>query len=124
VIDLRLRFGLAEADVTDESRIMVVNVAGKTIGIVVDAVSEVLRVSSEQIAPPPPTVVSLVRMPVQISLDRQANQFGHGIGLHLLEDRVAAALDRAHAESQFPGNRFVWFPLDDHVHDFAFARRQ
>jgi purine-binding chemotaxis protein CheW len=59
VIDLRIRFGLAEADVTDESRIMVVNVAGKTIGIVVDAVSEVLRVSSEQIAPPPPTVVSL-----------------------------------------------------------------
>ena len=59
VIDLRIRFGLAEADVTDESRIMVVNVSGKTIGIVVDAVSEVLRVSSEQIAPPPPTVVSL-----------------------------------------------------------------
>jgi purine-binding chemotaxis protein CheW len=59
VIDLRIRFGLAEAEVTDESRIMVVNVAGKTIGIVVDAVSEVLRVSSEQIAPPPPTVVSL-----------------------------------------------------------------
>ena len=59
VIDLRARFGLTEAEVTDESRIMVVNVAGKTIGIVVDAVSEVLRVSSDQIAPPPPTVVSL-----------------------------------------------------------------
>ena len=59
VIDLRARFGLTEADATDESRIMVVNVAGKTIGIVVDAVSEVLRVSSDQIAPPPPTVVSL-----------------------------------------------------------------
>jgi purine-binding chemotaxis protein CheW len=59
VIDLRIRFGLAEADATDESRIMVVNVGGKTIGIVVDAVSEVLRVSSDQIAPPPPTVVSL-----------------------------------------------------------------
>lgn len=59
VIDLRIRFGLPECDATDASRIMVVNVGGKTIGIVVDAVSEVLRVSTDQIAPPPPTVVSL-----------------------------------------------------------------
>ena len=59
VIDLRIRFGLPETDATDESRIMVVNVGGKTIGIVVDAVSEVLRVSTDQIAPPPPTVVGL-----------------------------------------------------------------
>jgi purine-binding chemotaxis protein CheW len=59
VIDLRIRFGLPEGELSDESRIMVVNVGGKTIGIVVDAVSEVLRVSTEQIAPPPPTVVGL-----------------------------------------------------------------
>jgi purine-binding chemotaxis protein CheW len=59
VVDLRIRFGLPESDATDESRIMVVNVGGKTIGIVVDAVSEVLRISTDQIAPPPPTVVGL-----------------------------------------------------------------
>jgi purine-binding chemotaxis protein CheW len=59
VIDLRIRFGLPECQATDASRIMVVNVGGKTIGIVVDAVSEVLRVSTDQIAPPPPTVVNL-----------------------------------------------------------------
>ena len=59
VIDLRIRFGLPESEVTDESRIMVVNVSGKTIGIVVDAVSEVLRVATDQIAPPPPTVVGM-----------------------------------------------------------------
>lgn len=35
---------------------MVMNVRGKTIGIVVDAVSEVLRISKDQVAPPPPTV--------------------------------------------------------------------
>jgi purine-binding chemotaxis protein CheW len=58
VIDLRIRFGLPECEATDASRIMIVNVGGKTIGIVVDAVSEVLRVSTHQIAPPPPTVVS------------------------------------------------------------------
>jgi purine-binding chemotaxis protein CheW len=59
VLDLRIRFGLPEGEVTDESRIMVVNVGNKTVGIVVDAVSEVLRVATDQIAPPPPTVVGL-----------------------------------------------------------------
>ena len=33
--------------------------AGKTVGIMVDAVSEVLRVKKDQIAPPPPTVAAL-----------------------------------------------------------------
>ena len=42
-------------------RIMVIQAAGRTIGIVVDAVSEVLRVKKEQIAPPPPTVAQLGR---------------------------------------------------------------
>ncbi len=59
VIDLRARFGLPEAEPTDASRIMVVNVHGKTVGVVVDSVSEVLRVSTDQIAPTPPTVVGL-----------------------------------------------------------------
>lgn len=61
VVDLRLRFGFQPQPQTDETRIMVVNVAGKTTGIIVDAVSEVLRVSPEQIAPPPATVVELGR---------------------------------------------------------------
>ncbi len=59
VVDLRLRFGLAAEEPTDETRIMVVNVGGKTLGVIVDAVSEVLRVSQEQIVPPPPTVVGV-----------------------------------------------------------------
>jgi purine-binding chemotaxis protein CheW len=46
---------------SDETRIMVMNVAGKTIGIIVDAVSEVLRIGKDQIAPPPPTVAGLGR---------------------------------------------------------------
>lgn len=61
IVDLRLRFGLSQEETTDETRIMVVNVAGKTIGIIVDAVSEVLRIAQEQIAPPPPTVAGLGR---------------------------------------------------------------
>jgi purine-binding chemotaxis protein CheW len=61
VVDLRLRFGLPAAEPTDETRIMVVNVGGKTLGMIVDAVSEVLRISQDQIVPPPPTVAGLGR---------------------------------------------------------------
>jgi purine-binding chemotaxis protein CheW len=61
VIDLRVRFGMPEGEMTDDSRIMVLQAGGKTIGIVVDAVSEVLRVKHDQIAPPPPTVAGLGR---------------------------------------------------------------
>lgn len=61
IVDLRLRLGMSEQPPTEETRIMVMNVAGKTIGIVVDAVSEVLRITKEQIAPPPATVSGLGR---------------------------------------------------------------
>jgi purine-binding chemotaxis protein CheW len=61
VVDLRLRFGLPSQEPTDETRIMVVNITGKTIGVIVDAVSEVLRISGDQISPAPPTVSGLGR---------------------------------------------------------------
>ena len=61
IVDLRLRFGLPQHPPDDDTRIMVINVGGKTIGIVVDAVSEVLRVSKEHVSPPPPTVAGLGR---------------------------------------------------------------
>ena len=59
VIDLRARFSLPESTLNEESRIMVLNVAGRTIGIVVDSVNEVLRVGQDQVSPAPPTVASL-----------------------------------------------------------------
>jgi purine-binding chemotaxis protein CheW len=73
VIDLRSLFGLQEGELTDESRIMVLQACGKTIGIVVDAVSEVLRVKRDQIAPPPPTVAGLGReyLTGLVKLDKQ-----------------------------------------------------
>jgi len=58
VIDLRARFSLAESELTADSRIMVLNVGRRTIGIMVDSVNEVLRASREQISPAPPTVTS------------------------------------------------------------------
>jgi len=61
IVDLRTRFGLTEEPPADDTRIMVVNVAGKILGIIVDAVSEVLRITQDQVSPPPPTVAGLGR---------------------------------------------------------------
>ncbi len=59
VIDLRSLFGLPESERGHESRIMVVQVGVRTVGIIVDGVDEVLRISSKDIAPPPATVSGL-----------------------------------------------------------------
>ncbi len=57
VIDLRLKFGMDAADYTDRTCIIVAEImqnSDKTpIGLVVDAVSEVLNVRSENVEPPP-----------------------------------------------------------------------
>lgn len=52
VMDLRGRFGLPRTGPTRETRIMVVEVRGHTLGLVVDAVSEVLRVPAQAVEPP------------------------------------------------------------------------
>ena len=52
VVDLRLKFGLEEAEHTEQTCIIVVNV-GQEIGIVVDTVSEVLDIAGENIEPTP-----------------------------------------------------------------------
>jgi purine-binding chemotaxis protein CheW len=57
VIDLRLRFGMPPRDYTDRTCIVVVEMATDQVkvevGIVVDAVSEVLNIKGSDIEPPP-----------------------------------------------------------------------
>lgn len=53
VIDLRKRFDLAAQDYNEETRILIVEVSGQTVGIVVDAVAEVIRLNKSQVEPPP-----------------------------------------------------------------------
>jgi len=57
VIDLRKRFSLAVSEETQASRIMVVELEGLTVGMIVDSVSEVLRLPASSIEPTP-TMVS------------------------------------------------------------------
>lgn len=53
VIDLRRRFGLPEAERTDESRIIIVEVEERMVGLIVDSVSEVISLDNKQIQEAP-----------------------------------------------------------------------
>jgi len=53
VIDLRLKFGMPEAEHTDETCIIVVHVGDVEVGVLVDRVSEVLDIDGEDIEDPP-----------------------------------------------------------------------
>jgi len=59
VIDLRKRFNLPAEKGTKDSRIVVVEIDGAQVGMVVDAVTEVLSVSDEDVEPPPSIVTTL-----------------------------------------------------------------
>lgn len=59
VVDLHRRFGLSPTPVTKASRIVVVETDGFVIGMVVDAVSEVLRISTNCVEPPSPIVAGV-----------------------------------------------------------------
>lgn len=54
IIDIKKRFDLATKEHDEKTRIMVVLIEGQAMGMIVDSVSEVLRLSKEDIEPPPP----------------------------------------------------------------------
>jgi purine-binding chemotaxis protein CheW len=59
VIDLRRWFGLERKDHDKNTRIIVVELGGRVVGFVVDAVKEVLRIPSSVTEPPPPIVAGI-----------------------------------------------------------------
>ena len=79
VIDLRHRFHLAAADHTRASRIVVVEIGDQVVGLVVDSVSEVLRITPALIEPPSPVVAGI------------DSEYLHGIAR--LPDRLVIVLD-------------------------------
>lgn len=79
VIDMRLKFRLAKAEYTSLTVMIVLNVAGRVVGMVVDSVSDVVRLSAEQIRVVPE---------IGASIDRQ---FLTGIGT--LDERMLILLD-------------------------------
>jgi purine-binding chemotaxis protein CheW len=79
VIDLRKRLGLPPGEETDEVRIVVVEVPPHKVGMIVDAVEEVLRLSTENIEAPSSLVASV------------DEQYLKGVGK--TEDRLVVLLD-------------------------------
>jgi purine-binding chemotaxis protein CheW len=59
VIDLRRRFGLDESDATKATRVVVVENSGTLVGMVVDAVTETLRLPEANIEPLSDVVLSV-----------------------------------------------------------------
>jgi purine-binding chemotaxis protein CheW len=53
VVDLRARFGLAPIEATLDSRVVVVQLEERTVGLLADSAREVVKLSPEQMQPPP-----------------------------------------------------------------------
>ncbi|PIZ30281.1 MAG: chemotaxis protein CheW [Alphaproteobacteria bacterium CG_4_10_14_0_8_um_filter_53_9] len=61
VVDLRKRFGLSPAELSDDSRVIVVELnSHMAIGLIVDAVREVERLPADTIVPPPALVAGSI----------------------------------------------------------------
>ena len=58
VVEIRTRFGLERAELTPRSRVVVVEAHGRMVGILVDVVSQVVKIGESAIVPPPDEVVS------------------------------------------------------------------
>lgn len=59
VVDLRCRFGLESIEDTKDTRIVVVAIDKMKVGMIVDGVSEVLNVNTDEIEPPSPMVTTV-----------------------------------------------------------------
>jgi len=79
IVNLRKRFGLLPRELDDETRIIVVNVHDKTVGCIVDAVTQVMRINRDQIQPPPLGVLAVNHQ--------------YLAGLAKLDDRLMIILD-------------------------------
>lgn len=79
VVDLRKRFALPTKEHTENSRVVVVNIDDMTLGLIVDAISEVMRLPNGAIEPPPRIIAGI------------ESRFLKGIGR--LEKRLLILLD-------------------------------
>ena len=79
IIDLRKRFHMPEREHDKQTRIVVGEIEGRTVGLIVDAVSEVIRLSSSKVEPAPKIV--------------SENQVDYIKGVGKLDDRLLMLLD-------------------------------
>jgi purine-binding chemotaxis protein CheW len=53
IVDMRIKFNLGEAEYNQFTVVIILNVAGRIVGMVVDSVSDVIELKPEQIRPAP-----------------------------------------------------------------------
>ena len=53
IVDLRIKFGVGEAEYTPFTVVIILNIGARVVGIVVDGVSDVTTLRSEQVRPAP-----------------------------------------------------------------------
>ena len=80
VINLRNNFGLPHQENDAKTRIMIMDMNGLTMGVIVDYVSEVLRISPDIVEPAP-----------AMTLEKAGNSFIRGIAK--MEDRLVILVD-------------------------------
>ena len=81
IIDLRTRFGMPRAEHTKNTRIVVTEIGTKRVGMVVDSVSEVLRLPLDAIEPAPDMITGV------------DTEYIRGVGK--VDDRLIILLDLA-----------------------------
>ena len=79
IVDMRIKFKLGSVEYNQFTVVIILNVAGRMIGMVVDSVSDVLTLSGEQVKPAPE---------FGAALDTQ-----YIIGLGAVEDRMLILVD-------------------------------
>ena len=53
IVDMRIKFNLGEAEYNQFTVAIILNVAGRVVGMVVDSVSDVIQLTAEQVRPAP-----------------------------------------------------------------------
>lgn len=89
VIDLRSRLGLQEQPYTDETRIIIVSVDDKDVGLIVDAANDVIDLPASSVEPPPDVVGG-----VRTEFLRGVAKWGDGVLVLLNLDRVLTLDER------------------------------
>lgn len=59
IIDLRLRFGFEEAEITDATRILIVYINGMEVGLIVDSANDVIDIPENMIEVNPEVIGSI-----------------------------------------------------------------
>ena len=65
IIDLAIRFGLGRTQLSERTVVIIVSFAGQTLGLMVEAVSEILTVQDDQIREPPAIKSHATRQSIQ-----------------------------------------------------------